>query len=50
MVWQIVNRLDIETSKKIPLSQRSPFLEYKGHFPQDFVDQFEVTTEQGYIS
>ena len=45
MVWQIVNRLDTETSKKIPLSRRSPFLEYKGHFAQEFVDQFEATPE-----
>ena len=42
MVWQIVNNLDVENAKKIPLSRRTPFIEYKGHFSQEFVDQFEV--------
>ena len=44
MVWQIVNNLDVENAKKIPLSRRSPFIEYKGHFSQEFVDQFEVSS------
>ena len=53
MVWQIVNNLDVENAKKIPLSRRSPFIEYKGHFSQEFVkfevssaDQFEESNEK----
>ena len=46
MVWQIVNNLDVENAKKIPLSRRSPFIEYKGHFSQEFVDQFEGSNEE----
>ena len=30
MVWEIVNNVDIETAKKLPLFARTPFLESEG--------------------
>lgn len=30
MVWQIVNKVDVETAKKVPLWVRSPFIEMQG--------------------
>ena len=35
MVWQIVNKVDTEKAKKIPLFARSPFIEMEGLFPED---------------
>lgn len=45
MVWQIVNKIDIENAKTTPLRQRSPFIELKGHFTQEFVEEFEASAE-----
>ena len=30
MVWQIVNKVDTESAKKLPLPVRTPFLEMEG--------------------
>jgi hypothetical protein len=35
MVWQIVNKVDTETAKKIPLFARTPFIEMEGLFMED---------------
>ena len=43
-MWQIVNNVDIDTAKKLPLSERSPFLESEGlknvkKAPKDVIDE-----------
>ena len=35
MVWQIVNKVDTENSRKIPLWARSPFVEMEGLIAND---------------
>ena len=40
MVWQIVNKVDTEKAKKIPLFARSPFIEMEGLFPEDADSSF----------
>ena len=44
MVWQIVNNVDIEAAKKLPLFQRTPFLESEGlkdmkNVPKEMMDK-----------
>ena len=43
-MWQIVNNVDIDTAKKLPLFQRTPFLESEGlkdmkNVPKDVMDK-----------
>ena len=43
MVWHIVNNVDIDTAKKVPLFERSPFLESEGlkpskNLPKDVIN------------
>ena len=45
MVWQIVNKVDMETAKTIPLAQRSPYIELKGYFTAEFVEDFEANAD-----
>ena len=39
MVWQIVNKVDTETARKVPLWARSPFIEMEGLWTKEVMAQ-----------
>ena len=43
LVWQIINDLDVKTSKNVPLYVRSPFVDVQGLFSDDIL---EILTHQ----
>ena len=43
LVWQIINDLDVKTSKNVPLYARSPFIEVQGLFSDDIL---KILTDQ----
>ena len=43
LVWQIINDLDVKTSKNVPLYARSPFVEVQGLFSDDIL---KILTDQ----
>ena len=46
MVWQIVNKIDVETSKKVPLFLRSSFLEMEGLAMENTVADLKTMAEK----
>ena len=37
MVWQIVNKVDVETARRVPLWARSPFIEMEGLWTEEIM-------------
>ena len=42
MLWQIVNNVDVETARKVPLWVRSPFIEMEGLWTNDIWAEIEA--------
>lgn len=40
-MWQIVNKVDREAAKKVPLWVRTPFLEMEGLFIPEYIEEFK---------
>ena len=49
MVWQIVNKVDTEKARKIPLWVRSPFIEMEGLFREGDGEAFRVHAQENGI-
>ena len=48
MVWQIVNKVDTETAKKVPLFIRTPFIEMEGLYtPKNIEEAYEFAKKNG---
>ena len=41
MVWQIVNKVDTESAKKVPLWVRTPFVEMQGLYTPESAEEFK---------
>ena len=41
LVWQIVNNNDFESSKKLPLWERTPFIEYEGLTRDEMILEYQ---------
>ena len=49
MVWQIVNKVDTEIAKKVPLWARSPFIELEGLMLEGMAEELKTMgTEKGF--
>ena len=42
MVWQIVNNVDTEIAKKIPIRARSPFIEREGLMLSEQIEKLKA--------